>query len=564
MQQDNYDDQALNVQPDTPLDITEVEAPTQPMPQVQLVEYKSSVFETPTQPTPQPQPTEYVSPVQPVQQAPVQPTPSPVQYAQSVQPAQPVQSFEPFAPQPISMAPPVLLSAQPKSKKKWLVPVIVLGAVLLLGGGASAFYFGVYQKPENVLLDAFNKITSAKAVQSNEVVTVNKSISQDITFKDITIKTNTNSGNKGMMDASINLEAKGKAVSVNGKAIVALADGAVYFQVNNLKESLQTIANTTGESTQVPATYLDALDKIQGQWVKATIADVKKNNEALGSEYECAVNAIKKHSNDSNKEYVDIYKQHPFVIIKESLGVKDGRLGYKIAFDTTKVKDFTKSLEGTQLYKDVNACGNRGSSSSSSSSSDSSPVDSAVTDSTSYNVWVDQWSHELRKVEFSGNTGKDSDAITYNGNVDVTYDPKAVVELPASTISTDEFLTRIQKLYTPVYESVQLKAQTTAAQITAMTVVKKAEAYYAINGTYPKTLSDFGTDSMTSLDSLKAGSITLTDKLPTIVSTVGYKLCSATAGQVAYYDAVQTKVIAIGVGDGKSGTVTAFCSGATV
>lgn len=367
-------------------------------------------------------------------------------------PTQPVQSFEqataPMQAQSMeSTVPPSNFSTTPavppkqNSKKKLLVVAVAIVAVLL--AGAAAYYYGVYQKPENVLLDSFSKLTVAKATQADAVITINKNISPDATFKNVTIKSAT-ANEAGLLDATINLEYKGKAVKLGGKAIAALKDNTFYFQVNNLKQALMDIIEADGDTDQVPAGYFDVIDTIQGQWVKVSADDIKKTNQAAGNDFECTTNVVKKYSTDaaSKKEWQNLYVKNPFVVVKESLGVKNNLMGYKLSWDYAKAKEFSKSIADTQFAKDIKACDQNNDSSQDSSDS----VDAATTDNTVFTVWVDQWSHELKKVEVTGGSGTGSDKLAFNGNVDVTYDTNVKVDMPTSTISLQEFVKRYQEV----------------------------------------------------------------------------------------------------------------------
>lgn len=323
-----------------------------------------------------------------------------------------------------------------KSKKKWLVPVIAVGAVVLLSGSASAYYFGVYDKPENVLLDAFNNLSTAKAVQSNSVLTLNKSVSPDLSVKDVKLNTDSVGRQSGMVDATLDMEYKGKAIALNGKAIVSLADSAAYFQANNIKQAIQAVLDAEGATSQVPAGYFDSLDTLQGQWVKVTVADIKKNNESAGKDLECAVNVLNKHSNDTNAAMLDVYKKNPFVVIKQDMGVKAGDHGYVLDVDQTKAKAFGNAMKDTALYKDMQAC-------NFDNSTDMTPsTPSTGTETTTYTVWVDQWSHQLKKVEMNGTSSSAGESFSYNGTMNVAYDPSVKVAAPNGAISVDEFMKR--------------------------------------------------------------------------------------------------------------------------
>lgn len=504
---------------------------------------------------------------QPVQQAaqvssplltpqPPQATPASEQQFQSTTP------FQPFVSpvMPVAAEPGTGMGGKPKSKKKWLIALIALALLLLVGGGAaSAYYFAVFQKPENVLLDALNKASLAKAVQSDTTVTLNKDLGSGAVMKDIKFKANSADNQTSLIDATVNMELQGKALSLGGKTVIALADNALYFKINNVTDAINAIMESQDAAGEIPTAYLDIIAAIEDQWVKVTVDDIKKNSDTAGSELECTINVMKKQNADSNKAVATLYKNNPFIVVKESLGVKNNQLGYKLNIDETKAKEFGKSLEETQAFKDMKAC----SPSEDVLPDDLSTVDSAITDNTAYTVWIDQWSHELKSIQFTGESGSGSDKTKYDGTVNIAYDPNAKVEIPTGVISFDEFMERLQEAFEPMVSGVQASAQTAATKTTAYTVLKKAEAYNAISDGYPKTLADFSKYPETSLSSLAGTSVAVSEKFPVDGTTVGFKWCSADKGQIVYYDATENAFMALGFGGGPAGKVKAFCSTAS-
>ncbi len=483
----------------------------------------------------------------------------------SAQPPQPVQApyqqYTPGAPLPAFVLDTPTPNEPKKSKAKWLVPVIALAVVLLTGGGASAYYFGVYQQPDKVLMDAFNKITAAKISQTDTVVTFDSQAGMDIVMKDIKFKTASVANDAGMVDATVSLEYKGQSVALAGKAVVSIGKNELYFQVNNLKQSLQTILEADGSESQAPDGFVDAIGKLQDQWVKVTLDDVKKNSQTIADNYQCVMDAYKKHSGNANQEIVNLYKKYPFIVVKDNMGTKDGRLGYKLGVDSGKRKGFEKEAAGIQPYKDIKACG--ASDSSDSSLGQETPVDMAVVDNTAYTAWFDQWTHELRRVEFSGNTDGNANAVAYNGSVDLTYDSSIKVDIPTDTISIEEFMGRVEDAMTPFTQGLAAREQTLGDELVAREMVKKAEAYNAIEANYPRLVDDFNKNSESALSDYSSLDVKVTDSFPVQAKNIGYKLCNSGGGQVAYFDSATGKVKAFGFGNGKSGTVTAFCAGAT-
>lgn len=417
--------------------------------------------ETPAQVPSQPK-AEFRPQQQPAQApSPFQAAPQPVSPAeQSMSPLQTDTTYQqPLTPPvaPTAVEQPAGVAVKPKSKKKWLVVLVAIILLLLVGGGAaSAYYFAVYQRPENVLLDAFNKLSMAKAIQSNATITLNKDLGSGAVIKDITIKANTATNQTGMLDSAVNLELDGKAMSIGSKAVISLADNALYYKVNNVTDAIGVIAESAGVAGEMPTEYLDALASIQDQWVKVTLEDIKNTSESAGSELECTVNVLKKQNSDSGKEYGELYKKNPFIVVKEQMGVKDNLIGYKLNLDQAKATAFSKALEETQVYKDLMACSPSGSVAP--TPKDTPSIDSAVTDSTVYTVWVDQWSHELKSVQVAGESGEGSDKTTYNGTVNLAYDPNVAIDVPTDVIDFEEFMTRLQDVFGTMVSGVEVDA----------------------------------------------------------------------------------------------------------
>lgn len=328
-------------------------------------------------------------------------------------------------------------------KKKWLPWVIAAGVVALAAGGASAYYFSVYQKPENVLLDAYKHMMNAKATQSTGSITFNKNFGQGLEFKSLEVESRGDKTPAGMFSITAKLDYNGKNLSVGGKGVLSTADnGTMYFQLNGLKEMMQAYVKEQGAEGREPAGFYDRISKMQDEWVKVTLDDIKKANVDAGTTYQCVVDTVKKHKGDSDKQWLDMYKAHPFVTVKESLGTKDGLMGYKLALDEGKAKDFGKAAKETALVKELQNCL---SSATNGSSNSDSTVDSTIenSDDTVYTFWIDQWTHQLKKVEYSGSQNRGTtDTVNFTGVTTVTYDAKKPVELPASSITFDEFKTR--------------------------------------------------------------------------------------------------------------------------
>lgn len=357
---------------------------------------------------------------------------------QPTPPHKPVENTEvqPVAP----VVAPVAAVPVPKPKKKWLPWAIAGGTAAVVVGGMSAYYFLVYQNPTQVLYDAYLRLQSAKVVQMNGVVEINKE-SNGVTFKSVEYKTNSNSGPNVSMDITAKLRANNKDISVGGKGMYT-QDGTMYFQLNGLADAYKELSKDSAGQTYLTDQQIEGIKKLQDQWVKVTIDDIKKASQEAGTMYQCVLDAYKKHKDDDSKPMQDMYRANPFISVKEKVGTKDGNVGIKLNFDAEKYKAYTKAAEDTAMYKDLMAC-----SKSKTTSSDTSTKNiEEITDKTSVTAWVSEWSHELRSVDYSSSFGSGKDKVDLKGSVAVAYDKNNTVSAPSSTISIDEFMNRTHAL----------------------------------------------------------------------------------------------------------------------
>lgn len=351
---------------------------------------------------------------------------------------------DPVTETPLPPATPVVPVApvgEGKKKRKWIPLAIAGGILVLLGGSASAYYFAVYQNPDNVLYDAYSHIASAKAMQGKGTLTFDMPAMSGIKVKSIDYSGNFENNPSGMMDITAKMTLMSTDVSVGGKGMM-LDTGDMYFQLSGLVEAFKAYAQGMGTtSSDISDSYYASLAKLQDQWVKVSVDELKKSSEDAGKAYQCAIDTYKKHKDDSAKSLLEAYKKHAFMTKKEDLGTKDGRIGYKLAFDTTKAKEFADGVQDTALAQDLKACDSSLQSEDVDSAMDSSSAGDVVT-----NVWIDQWTHELKRIEYSGVIGDATSKISLNGAVDVAYDQSVKTAAPSGTISLDEFGQRVESV----------------------------------------------------------------------------------------------------------------------
>ena len=118
------------------------------------------------------------------------------------------------------------------------------------------------------------------------------------------------------------------------------------------------------------------------------------------------------------------------------------------------------------------------------------------------------------------------------------------------------------------YNGIQNRAKESAAQSLANTIVKKAEAFNSVEGSYPANVAGFGTGNGTTGNPAEAkldNASQVTDVASNVLLTVAtenavqYRRC-ATGAQIYYYNARTLTRLAVGVGGAASGTVTNSCA----
>ncbi len=328
-----------------------------------------------------------------------------------------------------------------KAPKLWLIPVIIGGVFAVLGGSASAYYFAVYQSPTNVLNDAMGKLLTADIAQAEGSVTINKDLS-GVTIKSVSYGGKADSGPNGDVSVSAKLGVGDRDIVVGGKGALD-KDGNLYFQLNNVLDVFKEYVRMQGATDEQMVSFYPKVERLQDQWVKVTPADLNlaDSDQKTGDAIKCLIDTTTKHMKDNERPYIDMYKKHQFIEIKESLGTKDGRFGYRIGLNKDKYKSYENEAKNLPVSKELEKC---------SPSTDQSTTESdglmAQDVSGTVKVWIDQMSHELRLVEYEGTGGKGSNTVTFSGNLNLKYDKSIRASIPSDTISLKEYEDRIGEI----------------------------------------------------------------------------------------------------------------------
>lgn len=366
--------------------------------------------------------------------------------------------------QPIAQPalPPQMAMGQRKSKAGLIIAICAAVLVVLLAiAGATAYAF--YQKPENVLLDAVSKLPLATKVSTKTTVNSNFSYEADgvkIKFKRFTFDTGAENTPKFDANAELVLEVNGKELSLKASGLVT-DNGTVYFKdniVSSIKETLSILHQ------KLPAQAEKHLKKIDGKWVKYSLADARKQDKKSANQLQCVIDAYKKYSKDDKAKHQisSVYKKHPFIIIDKEVKSQSGNFGYDVSVDDDKAEAFWKDFRETSFAKSVESCAPNVSSSSSdtykSAKKAKSKADATMT------VWVSQWSHELRGVDVKAANLKTDSRSNKNYNVSaktvIDFSKGSQVAVPGDAISAEEWARAISQSFQSVAGGSYLSAPT--------------------------------------------------------------------------------------------------------
>ena len=369
--------------------------------------------------------------------------------------------------QPIAQPalPPQMAMGQRKSKAGLIIAICAAVLVVLLAiAGATAYAF--YQKPENVLLDAVSKLPLATKVSTKTTVNSNFSYEADgvkIKFKRFTFDTGAENTPKFDANAELVLEVNGKELSLKASGLVT-DNGTVYFKdniVSSIKETLSILHQ------KLPAQAEKHLKKIDGKWVKYSLADARKQDKKSADQLQCVIDAYKKYSKDDKAKHQisSVYKKHPFIIIDKEVKSQNGNFGYDVSVDDDKAEAFWKDFRETSFAKSVESCAPNVSSSSSdtykSAKKAKSKADATMT------VWVSQWSHELRGVDIKATNLKTDSRSDKNYNVSaktvIDFSKGSQVAVPGDAISAEEWARAISQSFQSVAGDSYLSAPTADA-----------------------------------------------------------------------------------------------------
>lgn len=348
---------------------------------------------------------------------------------QNTQPSEP-QTPPPmphFATEPTS-AP---LATAPKRKRKGVWIAIITMAIVLLGAGTVAGYFLWYQNPEKVLTDGLVNAIKAKTVNYTGLLSVEFE-------NDASLKIELDGKNKlnaAEMNAKATIVYADKEIVLDGSAMMVESD--LYLRFNNVDRLVENFLPAEQEASELRAAIDTFVSKVNGQWVKVTSDDMALFSQEASDRQRCVTDVYKQiESNDAiMSEVADLYKQHKFIVVAESLGTKDGSMGYRLELDEAKLKNFTQAANDTQLYKQLRECD---------SNIDATKDIEVTDDGMRTEVWVSRWSHEITKVRMESTEQTKDVKGTFE--LSPKFNEVVMIEAPESFLTLEELRADIETL----------------------------------------------------------------------------------------------------------------------
>ncbi len=358
---------------------------------------------------------------------------------------------------------PVIADNIPNKKPKWFkrkkVIIGMIAAVLIVAiAGGSTYAYVSYQKPEKVVADSLiNALTSKQATYTGKL---KFDYSTGTTKVNATVEIKSRMAEAGVQDhnAKLTLNYDKKDYSIEGDALFDKA-GDIYFRVNGLASIVSEAKVLYGSDPTVTAAIDKLVKKVDNTWVRVSTEDLKSIDENYSKGKQCINDAIDKFKDDKSatSEVFELYKKHPYVIIKKDLGQVDGSFVYEVEGDTNAGKAFIIGLKDTKIYKSLNSCDKN----FVINDSDVNKITTATEDSntktdSTFKLSVDVWSHKITKFEATGNvttkSSYSSDTSKTSTDLLITpdYSQKFNITVPSNSITLTQLKSYFEELSTSI------------------------------------------------------------------------------------------------------------------
>lgn len=302
---------------------------------------------------------------------------------------------QPTTPTPEQPAPAQPLTVKKKKKTGLIIGIVSAVVLVLLGTGTVLGYTLWYQNPQKVLADAVTHAVKAKTSTYTGEFAV-KASESDNGIKEMTIKVDgKNTVTTGQLAVDVAFtDAEDTKHEFSGEGLYD-KDGNLFFKIDNLKDLVAKYSEQYG--SELPESFQTIVSKVDGNWIRVSADDLKSLSEEVAEQQTCTRDALKKLESDqaATDELAKLYRDNQFVTVAKDLGVRDGNIGYELGIDTGKAKSFAEGVEQTTYFKELKKCNDD-------LEIDEDDFTQPRSSDTTYRteVWISQFSHELREVRF--------------------------------------------------------------------------------------------------------------------------------------------------------------------
>lgn len=289
--------------------------------------------------------------------------------------------------QPVQTAEPVKPVRKFDKKKLTLLALIAAVGVVLLGGGAGAYYGVIVpNKPENVLKTATKNFLLQRQMSAKGKLSVDMT-AKDAELKNITVNfTSASDNDKKAFNVNLEASASGVKLPVEVRGV----EQNLYFKVGDLS-SLKSVAALAGAPEA--SAIIDSMgSKVSNQWIEVDQSLLKQVNAS------CTTDAFNGFTQKDVDQLFKIYNENTFVTVKGTAkdtvdGVKTTK--YDLKFDKTKAEAFGKKLDTLDALKKISECGK---SANGDTGGDKEIKDDMSDTQVTFQVWVDG-SKRIKQIE---------------------------------------------------------------------------------------------------------------------------------------------------------------------